>query len=164
MELWSLMDINRNFNGRIIERGQIIDPGCFHLVVFAFIKNHDGQYLISQRASNKTHAHTWEIPAGSSILEEDSLSAILREVKEEVGLVLEPKNGEIIKTFYRQGDSAYIGDIWLFNQTVDDSEIICGLNEVQKAKFADKQEIIELMRSELFMVGMNEVLECIELL
>lgn len=52
----------------------------------------------------------------------------------------------------------------MFNQTVDDSEIICGLNEVQKAKFADKQEMIELMRSDLFMVGMNEVLECIEFL
>lgn len=164
MELWSLMDIDRNFNGRVIERGQTIDPGSYHLVVFAFIKNQNGDYLISQRASNKTHAHTWEIPAGASILEEESLIAILREVKEEVGLVLDPKNGELIKTFYRHGDSAYIGDIWLFTQTINDSEIICGLNEVQKAKFADKQEIIELMMSDLFMVGMNEVLECLEFL
>lgn len=164
MELWSLMDSDRTYTGKVIKRGDEIELGNYHLVVFAFIKNHEGKFLIAQRAANKSHAHTWEIPAGASILEEGSLSAVLREVKEEVGINLYPSKGKIIKSFKREGELAYIADIYLFHQTVQDSEINIGPSEVQSAKFVELKEILNLMASNQFMVGMHEVLECIELL
>lgn len=164
MEMWSLMDSDRTFTGKVIKRGDKIEPGYYHLVVFAFIKNHEGKFLIAQRAANKTHAHTWEVPAGASILEEGSLSAVLREVKEEVGINLHPSKGKIIKSFTREGESAYIADVWLFHQEIQDSEISIGPSEVQVAKFVEVEEILNLMASNQFMVGMHEVLECIELL
>lgn len=164
MELWSLMDENRRYTGKVIERGQAIELGYYHLVVFGFIKSDDGRFLISLRTSNKTHAHTWEIPAGSSILEEDSLSSVLREVQEEVGIKLERSNAQLVKTFYRYGNNPYIADVWLFNQKITVSEITCGINEVAEVKFVTKKEMHDLAESGLFMVGMNEIIECIDLI
>lgn len=162
MELWSLMDANRNFTGKVIKRGQTIDVDCYHLVVFAFIKNINGKLLIAKRSGNKTHAHTWEIPAGSSILQESSMDAIIREVKEEVGIDLHPDSGRVIKSFSRHGDFAYIADIWLFDQFISDNEICCSPQEVEVAKFVDIVELRDIINSGMFMVGMPEVIDCIE--
>ena len=38
MELWDVLDENRNKTGKLIERGKPMRSDEFHLVVFAFIK------------------------------------------------------------------------------------------------------------------------------
>lgn len=47
---------------------------------------------------------------------EDSLTAAIREVREETGLILIPENGHII---HRHSGRDYHRDIWLFRQAFD---------------------------------------------
>ena len=61
MELWDLYDEQRRLVGTNHLRGQELPDNCFHLVVHVWIKNSQGQYLISQRAADRpTYPLLWE--------------------------------------------------------------------------------------------------------
>ena len=92
MEKWDLYTKYREKTGKEHIRGQMIPEGFYHLVVHVWIRNHRGEYLISQRsASRPTFPLMWECVGGSVLKGESSIDGALREVKEEVGLDLEQK-------------------------------------------------------------------------
>jgi isopentenyldiphosphate isomerase len=53
MELWDILDENGNKTGSTIERGQPIRQDEYYLIVHKWIKNSNGEYLITKRAPNK---------------------------------------------------------------------------------------------------------------
>ncbi len=55
-------------------------------VVVALIMDHQQRVLITQRALHKPHGGQWEFPGGKIEPNEMPLCALIREVKEEVGL------------------------------------------------------------------------------
>ena len=74
MELWDLYNENRELLGRDLVRGEEIPEGCYHLVVHVWIRNHKGEYLISQRSADRpTFPLIWECVGGSVLKGEDSL-------------------------------------------------------------------------------------------
>ncbi len=162
MELWDILDAQRNKTGRSVERGNPMEPGDYHLVVFSFIVNAQGQILISKRTPNKTFPNTWEITGGSAIAGDDSLSAITREVKEELGIELIHENGKIIKHIIHSGEFSYFADVWLFQQEVDMKDVVCQPEEVSEAKWATKDEINGLIEDHNFMVGIKELIDCLD--
>lgn len=84
MELWDIYDINRNETGRIIDRhsNERLKEGEYHLVVEAIIMNSSRRILLSRRAEFKQkYPLMWECAGGSCIKGENSLQAILREIK-----------------------------------------------------------------------------------
>ena len=162
MELWDVLDENRRKTGKLIERGKPMRSDEFHLVVFAFIKNSKGEILISKRAPIKTFPNTWEVTGGSAIAGDDSLSAIVREVKEELGIGIKSK-GKILKSTVHKGESSYFADIWIFEQDVDIEKVICQPEEVSEARFATKDEIYRLIDEGKFMVGNYSIIDCLEL-
>lgn len=162
MELWDVLDENRNKTGKLIERGKPMRSDEFHLVVFAFIKNLEGKILISKRAPIKTFPNTWEVTGGSAITGEDSFSAIVREVKEELGIDIKGK-GKILKSTVHRGERPYFADIWIFEQDVDIENVICQPEEVSQARFATKDEIYRLINEGKFMIGNHSVINCLEL-
>ena len=90
MELWDLYNAQRRLVGADHIRGEELPDNCFHLVVHVWIRNHQGQYLLSQRAADRpTFPLLWECVGGSVQKGETSLQGALREVKEEVGLTLD---------------------------------------------------------------------------
>lgn len=87
MELWDLYNAQRRLVGADHIRGEKLPNNCFHLVVHVWIRNHQGQYLLSQRAADRpTFPLLWECVGGSLLKGETSLQGALQEVKEEVGL------------------------------------------------------------------------------
>lgn len=162
MELWDILDENRNKTGRVVERGNPMNVGDYHLVVFAIIMNSKGEFIISRRTPNKTYPNMWEFTGGSVLAAEDSLTAVLREVKEELGIALIKENGKILKTMKHEG-CCYLGDIWLFNQDVNIEDVKCQPEEVSEAKIATKQEIIKLIEEEKFIKN-SFVTSCLELI
>ena len=91
MEKWDLYTRNRELTGREQIRGEAIPEGFYHLVVHVWLKNKQGQYLISKRSADRpTYPLFWECTGGSVLLGETSLHGAAREVKEEVGVDLEP--------------------------------------------------------------------------
>lgn len=122
MEKWDLYTKYREKTGKEHIRGQMIPEGFYHLVVHVWIRNHKGEYLISQRsASRPTFPLMWECVGGSVLKGESSIDGALREVKEEVGLDLEQKDGKLLFSKIRGSDVRYeckvfndIMDVWLF--------------------------------------------------
>lgn len=96
-EIWDLYNENRELLGKDHIRGEQLPIDGYHLVVHVWIRNSNGQYLISQRSANRpTHPLMWECVSGSVVKGEDSLSGVIREAKEEVGIDLMPENGQAV--------------------------------------------------------------------
>jgi 8-oxo-dGTP pyrophosphatase MutT (NUDIX family) len=161
METWDILDSNKIKTGKFVERGRPMKAGEYHLVVFAFIKNKNGDFLISNRTPNKTFPNKWEIPGGAAIQGDDSLTAILREVKEELGVVLSDTNGKINNSTRCETGLSYFADVWLFEQEIDITTVICQPEEVSQAKFSSKEEILRLMKINAF-IKSELILNCLE--
>ena len=141
MELWDLYDENRNVTGKIHERGKEILDGYYHLVVHIWIKNSEGQYLISRRdKSRESYPLYLECQGGSVLYGETSKEGAIREVKEEVGIDLSNTLGTMIYTKMRK-DFHDIMDVWLFeyNGEVDLSKATT--NEVCEVKWMTYDEV-----------------------
>ena len=90
MEKWDLYNAKREKSGITVCRGEIIPKGLYHLSVSAWIVNQQGQYLLSQRHPKKQYPLYWECTGGSVLSGETSLQGAIREVKEELGILLTP--------------------------------------------------------------------------
>lgn len=149
MELWDILDGNGNKTGKTVERGKPMGQDEYHLVVHVWIKNNNGEFLITKRTPNKSHLpNMWETTVGSAIVGDDSLKAALREVKEEIGIELSPINGKFLFRFKRQQhDFPDFVDVWLFKEEVDITEVIYQPEEVCGAKWATTSQIYTMIES-----------------
>ncbi len=85
MELWDIYNKDGLKTGETSVRGNNLSEGQYHLVVQLCIRNKNGDYLISRRSKYKEKAGQLETIGGSAIKGEDSIDAIIRETKEELG-------------------------------------------------------------------------------
>ena len=153
-ELWDVFDENRNLAGRTHRRGDPMAPGDYHLVVYAWLVNSKGEFLITRRAPNKGFPGVWESTGGSAVSGDDSIKAVVREVKEETGLDVIPERGEVIKSFV---DYSAICDVWLFRQDFDIRDVMLQENETIDAKYASEDEIRRMIaRGEFFEQNFTE--------
>lgn len=60
------------------------------LVVAAVISQDDGRLLMQKRPDGKHHAGLWEFPGGKVEKGESPENALVREIEEELGLVIDP--------------------------------------------------------------------------
>lgn len=146
MELWDILDIDRNKTGKTAVRGEPMLPGEYHLVVHVWTRNSGGKFLISRRAPDKhPFPGMWETTGGSAVSGDDSLSTALKEAKEELGLELDPAKGKLVRTMRR--DERNVPDhldVWLFPHETEISSLTFQKEEVCDAKWADASEIKEL--------------------
>lgn len=146
-ELWDIYDGDRNLIGGTHRRGQPLPKGYYHLTVHIWIKNSRGEFIITKRAPHKGFPNMWECTGGSALSGDDSLTAALREVKEETGLSLSPENGRIIHA-YRGHD--YFCDVWLFEEDHDLSEVVLCEEETTDKMLADAGKIREMIKDGTF--------------
>ncbi|MDF2686275.1 MAG: isopentenyldiphosphate isomerase [Clostridia bacterium] len=151
MELWDILDKNGNKLGRTVERGKPMSQDEFHLVVHVWIMNSKGEYLISKRTPNKPYPNMWEATGGSAVIGDDSISAAIREVNEELGVVLNPANGKLFKSYLRQNhDFPDICDVWIFKHDCPIEAIVFQEGETCDAMWAGKNKIYEMIKAGLF--------------
>lgn len=147
-ELWDIYDINRNKTGRTVERGKPMAQDEYHLVVNVWIKGSDGKWLISKRSPNKHYGNIWECCGGSAVSGEDSLTAALREAKEELGIELKSEQGKLFTSSIRQYRTfPDFLDVWVFNQDVDINDVALQEGETCDVKWATDEEILEMERN-----------------
>jgi 8-oxo-dGTP pyrophosphatase MutT (NUDIX family) len=146
IELWDVLDENRNFTGRTHKRGEPMQSGDYHLVVRAWIINSKGEFLITRRALDKVPwSGMWEIPSGSALAGEESLDAVIREAKEESGILLLPENAELFSTYRRDWGCFY--DNWLFRQEFDLAGVVLQEGETIDARVATWSGISMMIES-----------------
>lgn len=141
-EIWDVYDKNRNKTGRFHRRGDPLKDGDYHLVVHIWTRNSRGEYLITKRAAHKGFPNMWECTGGSALAGDDSLTAALREVKEETGLSLDAAKGECIYSYMRSDGFV---DVWLFQQDFDLSDVVLNEDETVDKMFATSEKIRELI-------------------
>lgn len=138
-ELWDVYDKDRNPTGRIHVRGEDLLPGNYHLVVHVWIRNSLGQFLMTQRSANKGYPLLWEATGGSALAGDDSLTAALREAKEETGLELGPDNGKVVLQY--SGPDHHV-DVWLFEQDFDLEKVTLQEGETCRKRVSTPAEIL----------------------
>ena len=147
MELWDLYTENRRLTGKTQIRGEEIPDGYYHPVVHVWIKNSNGEYLISQRSATRpAFPLMWECVGGSVVAGERSLEGALREVKEEVGLDLLPGGGKLLFTKTRRTYHDFV-DVWLFQYDGEVSLDNATTDEVVQIKWMTVPQIRELLDS-----------------
>ena len=143
-EVWDIYDINRNKTDKTVERGKPMAQDEYHIVVNIWIKNSDSKWLISKRSPNKHYGNLWEC-CGGTVLGEDSITAAIREAKEELGVELKPENGHLFTSAIRQYRTfPDFLDVWVFNQDVDINSVVFQKGETCDAKFATSEEILAM--------------------
>ena len=150
-EMWDLYDKNRNPLNKKVLRGTVLSDDEYHLVVYAWIKNSEGKYLISQRAKRKAQPLMWECTGGSVKSGENTYQGAIREVSEELGINI--KNvpymyiGQM-NCYYK--NCPYILDVYLFKLDIDITEITIQEKEVNDAMWATPDEILKLVHTNKF--------------
>ena len=148
MEIWDLYTKDGQPTGRTHRRGDPLPTGFYHPGVHVWIKNSKGQYLMSQRATDRpTFPLKWECVGGSMLAGEDSLTGAIREVREELGITLDPNQGKLLFTEARDVvagvpfyDYMYF---WLFRYDGNFSLEDASTPEVAQAKWMTVEEIQE---------------------
>lgn len=152
MEKWDLYTKYREKTGKEHIRGEKIPEGFYHPVVHVWIRNRKREYLISQRSAGRpTFPLMWECAGGSVLKGENSIGGALREVKEEVGLDLEQKDGKMVFSKIRGSDVKYEGkmfndimDVWLFEYNGELQLGAATADEVAACKWMTVSEIRNL--------------------
>lgn len=87
MELIQIVDKNGKFTGEIMDRKEAHDKNLLHNEVAAFIINDKKQVLLQKRSPNKRfNPNKWALCAGHVDAYESLENAMLREIKEEIGI------------------------------------------------------------------------------
>jgi 8-oxo-dGTP pyrophosphatase MutT (NUDIX family) len=89
----------------------------------------------------------WAITGGAAIAGDDSYSACLREVKEEIGIQADMEKAKVVFTLNRE---VSICDVWLIQQDFRIEECILQEEEVSEVKWASPQEIKNMVEQGIF--------------
>lgn len=144
MEIWNIYDVHRNDTGRKGIRGEGLEPGEFHLIVHVCIFNPRGEMLIQQRqAFKKGWPNLWDVTVGGSALEgETSQEAAQRELSEELGIQVELQATRPHMTInFPKG----FDDVYVVEKDVALSALELQFAEVQDAKWASKETILQMI-------------------
>lgn len=165
MEIWDLYDENRNKLNKIVKRGDILEDNEYHIVVNAWIKNKNNEFLITQRNENKSHPLMWETTGGSVNASEESIDAAIREVKEELGIHIDKNTAKLIGTTKRYYKGCPdILDVFLFENDALIDEVTIQKEEVKDVMWASKEKILELYNNKKFEANafFKEVLDLVD--
>lgn len=143
MELWDILDEAGEKTGRTILRGQHLQDGEFMLAVHIYIYNSKDQFLIQKRSMSKpSWPGCWDCTGGAVISGEDSATAAIREVSEELGILIEPSELKHISRLRRDHN---IVDIWAVQKDVELNQCVLQQEEVDEVKYVSATEMIDIL-------------------
>ena len=148
MEKRDLYDINRVLTGKTIYKGEKIPDNNYIVVVLVFIQNSDGKFLIQKRSETKNgkYATTGGHPKSG----ENSIEGILSEVKEEIGLELNPNNLKLYYSNRSDEEKVFWDDYYIKLDLKNIENLKLQKEEVDSVCWLDENEIQELMNEGKF--------------
>ncbi len=155
MEYLDILDEKGEFTNKIASREECHEKGYWHRAVYCFIFNNNGDVLLQKRsASKKLWPNLWDVTAGGHVLAgEFGEQALIREVKEELGIEIESENirylvgssstniqGNIINNHYNE--------CYIVTKDVDIKDVKLQSEEVSEIKWISKEEIIDRINND----------------
>lgn len=151
-----IYDSNRHLTGKTIARSDaFLREGEFMLYALAVIFDTHGKLLITQRVDTKHWAPgCWEVPGGGVLAGETSAQAVVREVREEVGLDVSDCVTVPFFTYenvdLKRGDN-YIVDMYRFELDITKDDIVLQTSEAKDCTLASWDEIEALAANNAFL-------------
>lgn len=145
-EYWDLFNQDGEKVGELLRDSQM-PPGCYHKVVSVWVRDRSGRYLMSKRCAWKRYPNLWECTGGCVQRGESELEAAVREMREEVGIILAPQDGRVIH-FERRDEIHDFYTVWYFELDADRPALQLQPEEVADAKWMDMDEIDRLWEEE----------------
>lgn len=146
MEKRDLYDENKQKTGEVIEKGQPIPNGRYYITVVVWMQNSEGKFLIQRTVPEKYHM--WATTGGHPKSGENSLEGIVTEIKEELGLNVNPDELKLFKTIKTEDDFV---DLYYLKHDFNIEEITVQKEEVEDVKWASIEEIESLINKKLFL-------------
>ncbi len=145
MEVWDLYNENYELTGESVTRGNPIPENRYHLVIHFWLINSKGEHLIQKRSPLVTSGSgKWAITGGSAQAGESSRDAVIREINEEIGYIVDNED-ELIK-FSSKLRGTFILDTWYLKKDIPIEVFQVG-EEVSDVRYAGKNEIHSLIES-----------------
>lgn len=148
MEIIDIYDKDGRPTGRTRERRGPLGPGEYSRIVQVVAFNSKGEILIQQRAGHKFWGNLWDLTAcGCLLAGETGREAAARELKEELGLAYDFTDAiPNVTIFYGEGFT----DVFLAELEADASDLTLQEEEVQAARWASPEEILQMIRNREF--------------
>ena len=156
MELWDIYDKDKKKTGRTMKRNDwCLKDGEYHLTVLGVVARRDGRFLITKRVMTKAWAPGWwEVSGGAAQAGEDSLDAVLREVKEETGLDVSNWDVGYQFTYHREnpgkGDNYFV-DVYRFVGDFSEDDIHLQEEETAGYMLATADEVRAFAQEGIFL-------------
>lgn len=154
MEVRDLYDINRKPTGETIFKGEKAPNGKYIVVVLCIIQNSKGEFLIQKRSKQKNG----KFGSTSGHLEtgENSISGMVREIKEELNLDVQPYELELLFSG-RNDKKQNFFDIYYLRKDCNINDLILQEDEVDFINWYSMGEIINFIKKGLFTTSHSEV-------
>lgn len=147
MEYRDLYDKNKNLIGKTIKQYDEIPEGSYILVVLSFIRNSKGDYLIQKRS--KVKSGRFAFTGGHAKTGEDGKQAIITEIYEELGLLVDID--ELEKLYEEISDEErIICEAYSIVKDFSLSDITVQEEEVEGVMWCTKEEVQKYINSDLF--------------
>ena len=145
MEFRDIYDQNKKLTGRTYKKGEMLQEGDFALVVITYIQNSRGEFLL--QFTSKAKGNEWSSTGGHPKSGETSLQGIKTEVLEELGIDVDEREFEFVKTLALPFRFV---DIYYLKKDIDIQEIVIQEEEVEKVKWATSSGIEQLIQEGKF--------------
>ena len=146
-EYTDLYDDNKNLTGEKIIRKKgtklEVPKGKYTIVVLAFIENSKGEFLFQMTSKRKKSV--WATTGGHVKAGQTSKEAILEEIKEELGIDIDPTEIELFKTY--KYESAF-KDVFYIRKDININELVYEEDEVEYVQYLTKEEIMDLINND----------------
>lgn len=153
-EKFDVLNEKGEYTGRVESRERCHKDGLWHKAVAVSAINSKEQVLLQKRSPNKKlWPNTWDITAGGHVLTgEFGFEAIIREIKEELGIDIDKENITFIGSSISsnvKGDivNNHFNEYYIVNKDIDETKLELQEEEVSEVKWIDKDEIIERVKN-----------------
>ena len=153
-ELIDVLNEDGTKTGKVVTRKEVHEKGLWHRIVVIAIIDKEGHLLMQQRAKDKeTNPGKWDVSAAGHVSAgQTSIEAAIREVKEEIGIDLEEKDLEYMRT-YQMGRkvkdhfySNHIFDFYLVKtEVIDVLKVKIQESEVEQVKLCNIEEVENML-------------------
>ena len=146
MEKRDLFDKNRKPIEEITTGDSYIAEEKFIQIVIICFENDKHEFLIQKRTERKNGK--WALTGGHVISGEDSVTAMLRETKEELGLELKESEMELI--YSKRAYDCFL-DMYYVKKEIELSTLQLEKEEVEDVKWASLEEINKMREKGIFL-------------
>jgi isopentenyldiphosphate isomerase len=147
-ELVDLCDEDNNLTGEKISKNEAHAQGLWHRVAHVWIYNSQGEVMLQLRAKNKANfPAVWDISvAGHVSAGEDPLVSTIREISEEIGLIVKPADLQFVlisktKKSYSSNLNLHFGYTYFLQYDGAIEDLKLQTEEVEAVKFFTIAEI-----------------------